>query len=78
MGRPARRQNTPLCDAIPDDDDVLRAKIDAWFSFSNPVFTSPKDAKADLVESAFIVIKHRFGCLNPMGSWQEVIALDCT
>ena len=65
-------QDTALCRQIPDDDGALRARIEKWFSFVNPAFTNASEAYAALVESAFTVIRHRFGCLNPIGSWQEV------
>ena len=65
-------QNTPLCSNIPDDDDELRRRVAKWFSFVNPVFEDAQDARESIIESAFTVIKHRFGCLNPFGSWHEV------
>ena len=65
-------QDTPLCSNIPDDDDELRRKVANWFSFVNPVFPDAQDARESIIESAFTVIKNRFGCLNPFGSWQEV------
>jgi hypothetical protein len=59
--------------AVPDgDDDTLRARVEEWFSFVTPNFPDPQRAKASLVESAFTAVKHRLGCLNPKGSWQEV------
>ena len=65
--------DTPLCTGdIPTDDDELRAQIAKWFSFVTPNYPDPDDAKASLVGSAFEAVKHRLGCLNPKGSWQEV------